>query len=131
MDLQVDQAIYTQYILAKMLYFCYTDDFRLDRLVKRLEYNPYVNDWREKREQNPQVYRRQGFASGRLDALIIGEEKAAYRFVSFGQFEEMFDTLKEDDVNSSLGTARDLFFSFHPSTRPVLWRILIAQVMLY
>lgn len=134
-DLQVDRAIYTQYVLAKTLYFCYTDDFRLARLVKRLEYNPYVEGWSEKRKQNPQVYRRQGFALGRLDnaldALIIGEEKTGYRFVSFGQFEEMFDTLKEEDVKSSLGTARDLFFAFHPSTRPVLWRILIAQALLY
>ncbi len=134
-DLEVDRAIYTQYVLARAIYLSYTDDFRLARLVKRLEYNPYVEGWSEKRKQNPQVYRRQGFPLGRLDnaldALIIGEEKTGYRFVSFGQFEEMFDALKEEDVKSSLGTARDLFFAFHPSTRPVLWRILIAQVLLY
>jgi hypothetical protein len=134
-DLQVDRVMYAQYVLAKTVYFSYTDDFRLARLVKRLEYNPYVDDWRDKREQNPQVYRRQGFALGRLDnaldALIIGEEKTGYRFVSFGQFEEQFDTLQEGDVKSSLGTAKDLFFAFHPSTRPVLWRILIAQALLY
>jgi hypothetical protein len=134
-DLQIDRVIYTQYVLAKAIYLSYTDDFRLARLVKRLKYDPYVDDWQEKRKQNPQKYRRQGFASGRLDnaldALIIDDEKTGYRFVSFGQFEEKFKTLQEEDVNSSLGTARDLFFEFHPSTRPVLWRILIAQALLY
>ena len=134
-DLQVDRVMYTQYVLAKTVYLSYTDDFRLARLIKRLEYNPYVEGWSEKRKQNPQVYRRQGFPLGRLDnaldALIIGEEETKRRFVSFGQFEEKFETLQEEDVKSSLGTARDLFFEFHPSTRPVLWRILIAQALLY
>lgn len=66
-----------------------------------------------------------------LDALINQEEKTGDRFISFGEFEEKFDTIKEDDVNSSLGTARDIFSEFHPSTRPVLWRILVAQGLLY
>lgn len=134
-DLQIDRVIYTQYALAKAIYLSYTDDFRFARLVKRLEYDPYVDDWQEKRKQNPQKHRRQGFASGRLDnaldALIIDDEKTGNRFVSFGQFEERFKTLQEEDVNSSLGTVRDMFFEFHPSTRPVLWRILIAQALLY
>ena len=134
-DLQVDATIYTQYLLAKTVYLSYTDDFHFARLGKRLEYNPYVEGWREKREENPQVYRRQGFALGRLDnaldALVVNDEKGISRFMSFSQFEEKFDAIEEEDVNSSLGTARDMFFGFHPNTRPVLWRILIAQALLY
>ena len=94
-DLQVDRGIYTQYVLAKTVYLSYTEDLHLARLGKKLIYTPYVDDWRERREQNQQVFRRQGFALGRLDnaldALIIDEEKTGYRFMSFGQFEEKFE----------------------------------------
>ena len=55
-DLQVDDMIYTQYLLAKAVYLSYTEDFQLARQHPRLEYNPYVNNWREKRKENPQVY---------------------------------------------------------------------------
>ena len=77
--------------------------------------------------------RRQGFALGRLDNALdafINEERTGH-YMSFGQFEKKFDTIKEDDVSSSLGTAKDIFFNFHPLTRPVLWRILVTQALLY
>ena len=134
-DLQVDGMIYTQYIFAKAVYLSFTDDFHFAKLAPELDYNPYVDHWREKREQNPQVYRRQGFALGRLDnaldTLIIDEERISYHFMSFGEFEKEFDKIQEGDVKSSLGTVKDLFFEFHPHTRPVLWRILITQALLY
>jgi hypothetical protein len=71
-DLQVDPMIYTQYILAKSVYLSHTHDFNLARpeFGKRLKYKPYVDDWRKKREENPQVYRRQGFPLGRLDNAL-------------------------------------------------------------
>jgi len=62
---------------------------------------------------------------------LINYEEAGDHFISVGEFEEKFDTIKEDDVNSSLGTVRDIFFEFHPSTKPVLWRILITHALLY
>jgi hypothetical protein len=136
-DLQVDPMIYTHYILAKSVYLSYTHDFSLARpeLGKRLDYNPYVNEWRKKREENPQVYRMQGFPLGRLDnaidALTAHDEKTGDRFISFGEFEGKFDAIEDNDVNSPLGTAKDIFFEFHPSTRPILWRILIVQALLY
>ena len=132
-DLQVDDMIYTQYFLAKTVYLSYTDDFQLARQYLELQYNPYVKNWREKREENPRVYRRQGFALGRLDNALdafINEEKTGH-YMSFGQFEKKFDIIKEGDVNSSLGTAKDIFSNFHPHTRPVLWRILVTQALLY
>ena len=130
-DLQVDPMIYTQYILAKSVYLSYTDDFKL---AGSEPYKPYVNDWRKKREENPQVYRRQGFPLGRLDNALdalINHEETGDSFISFGEFEEKFDSVMENDVNSSLGTARDVFFEFRPHTRPVLLRILIVQALLY
>ena len=34
-------------------------------------------------------------------------------------------------MRSGPGAARDLFFEFDSVTRPVLWRVLIIQVLLY
>jgi hypothetical protein len=36
-----------------------------------------------------------------------------------------------DDVRSGPGAARDLFVDFDPVTRPVLWRVLVIQILLY
>jgi hypothetical protein len=51
--------------------------------------------------------------------------------VSFGQFEAEFNKLDPTDVSSNMGAARDLFTDFDPTTRPVLWRLLVSQVLLY
>jgi hypothetical protein len=137
-DLLVDQRIYTQYVLAKTLYQSYVDDFLLASLYRPLEYTPYVDGWRELRKSKPQVFRRQGFPLGRLDnaldSLILRDEGKAepiYTIVSFGQFEQELNKVGEEDYNSSLGAAKDMFLNFHPATRPVLWRILIAQALIY
>ncbi len=62
------------------------------------------------------------------DALVAHQERTGVLFISFGEFEEEFDEIKEDDVNSLIGTAKDIFFEFHPSTRPVLWRYLLSKL---
>jgi hypothetical protein len=52
--------------------------------------------------------------------------------MSFGEFEEKFGELTDpEDVRSPLGAARDLFQDFEPGKRPVLWRILLAQYLIY
>lgn len=69
-----------------------------------------------------------------VDALnknLIIEEKTGYHFISFGQFEQKFKAIKADNVNSSLGSARDVFFGFDPRTRTVLWCMLITHALLY
>jgi hypothetical protein len=136
-DLRLDPQIELQYALAKRVFFLLADDARVAQ-ISGLDYSPYVEGWREKRIQNPSKYRRQGLPLGRLEnaveALIvplastIGHE----RVISFGEFEEKFGAIKEDgDVRSPLGAARDLFQECVPAERPVLWRILLIQYILY
>jgi hypothetical protein len=137
-DLQLDNSIHSQYILAKAIYHSFTHDMQIAKLANST-YTPYVQKWREKRIENPRVFRRQGFPLGRLDNaldIFINEEYTkegtkSYSFMTFGEFEEKFNAIKEDDVNSILGTSKDMFFQFHPATRPILWNILIIQAALY
>jgi hypothetical protein len=50
---------------------------------------------------------------------------------SFGEFERVLDGVVPTDVKSGPGAARDLFDDFTPATRPVLWRLMVIQSMLY
>jgi hypothetical protein len=127
-DLQVDTKIHSQYFLAKLLYLSYTQDQIFARLGKKLAYDPYSQGWADKRKTNPEVYWRECFPAGRLDngldSLITQVPNGASHVMSFGHFEDSFNKISENDVSSSLGVARDMFFLFHPQRRPVLWRIL-------
>jgi hypothetical protein len=128
-DLQLDQVLYAHYVLGKAIYTAYTDDF-LFAALSGFAYTPYVRDWRERRIENPQVFRRQGFPRGRLDNALdslISQDNVT----TFARFEKELETVEENDVSGGLGTAKDVFFEFHPQTRPVLWRILVAQYLLY
>jgi hypothetical protein len=134
-DLQLDPRIYSQYYLAKLLYLAYTQDFIFAHLSPPLSYDPYHQEWPDLRKTNPRIYYRQGFPAGRidnaLDTLITSDSSGASRVLSFGHFEKMLDKIVDSDVKSPLGVAKDMFFSFHPQKRPVLWRILICHAHIY
>ena len=135
-DLKVDPQIELQYLLAKKAYLVFTHDRQIAEF-SGLEYTPYVEGWREKRIDNSQKYRRQGLPLGRLDNAVnsllvpLTHLSEHERVISFGEFEQKFSTIRDDDVKSSLGTARDLFNEFHPEKHPVLWRILLTQYCLH
>jgi hypothetical protein len=135
-DLKVDPQIELQYLLVKKVYLAFTHDRQIAKF-SGLDYTPYVDGWREKRLENPQKYKRQGFPLGRLDnavdALLIPltSSPTHERVVSFGEFEEQFTKIQDDDVRSALGAARDLFYEFDPVRQPVLWQILLTQYCLY
>ena len=106
-----------------------------EKVHKELNYNPYLPDYREKRETDPHIFRHQGFRNGRhdnaLDCLILYKDGTPTNIISFGNFEEKLDSTSEEDVRTDLGVARDIFFDFHPDTRPVLWRMLITQLIIH
>lgn len=135
-DLQVDAKIRMQYVFAKLLYRTFTRDATIANLEPKIDYTPYGDpNWRERRESEPHRYYRQGFPLGRLDNALnsfirIGDNGVSL-IISFGQFEEMFQTVKPEDIDSPLGVARDIFFLFHPQKRPILWRLLICQAHIY
>jgi hypothetical protein len=137
-DLRLIPRIYAEYTLGKALVRAFTDDVFLAELSPALEYSPYVDEWREKRMANPQTFRRQGLPIGRLDnsldALIVSRSADGQEIetlISFGEFEKLFDSTPEGDVSGSIGAPRDLFSQFHPYTEPVLWRILMTQMVIY
>lgn len=63
--------------------------------------------------------------------MHVTRSEGVETLTSFGEFEPLLDGLDVDDVRSGMGAARDLFLEFDPATRPVLWRVLVIQVLLY
>ena len=134
-DLGLDERIHTEFVLAQAICRTLADEFQAAELDPLLPYSPYVEGWRERREQCPQRFRRQGLPIGRLntalDMLHISRPGGEDTLTTFGEFEPQQRDLEPDEVRSGPGAARDLFSEFDPVTRPVLWRVLVIQVLLY
>jgi hypothetical protein len=134
-DLGLDKRIHTEFVLAQAICRSLADEFWAAELDPLLAYTPYVQGWREKRQDCPQRFRRQGLPVGRLntalDMLHIIRPEGEETLTTFGEFEPLLRDLDPSDMRSGPGAARDLFDGFDPATRPVLWRVLVIQVLLY
>ena len=134
-DLALDEHIHTEFVLAQAICRSLADDAPIAQFEPALPYTPYVPGWREKREQCPQRFRRQGLTLGRLntvlDVLHITRAEGEETLMTFGEFEPLLPKPDEIDVRTGPGAARDLFLEFDPTTRPVLWRVMVTQALLY
>lgn len=138
LDLSIDANVLWQYTLVRVLMDSFTDDFELagqagEVAVERddwLEYLPHAAGAGELRSRDPQRYWQQGVPRGILDdavtSLILDED----RIMDYLEFQA---ALKDGSsiVRQAFDRIAYLFSDFHPHTRPVLWRILIAQAGLY
>lgn len=133
-DISVDKSIGLRYKIAKQVYLSYTDDFEFARTFKDILYDPNNLEWETKRNNNPISFWRQGLPMGLLDKtidiLIDKSENRHERLISYGEFEKRLVEHGEEK-KSDIRLSRDIFFKFHPKTRPVLCRILVAQSLLF
>jgi len=133
LDITVDNSIGLRYKIVKQIYLSYTDDFEFARLIENIYYEPNNIDWQVKREDNPKSFWRQGLPMGLLDKtidiLIEKDEHGKERVISYGEFEKKLGDIG-NNKNADIHLSRDIFYKFHPESRPILWRILIAQSFL-
>ena len=132
-DLTVNPRITTEYQYAKRLYFLLSQDFEFAKEEPWLEYEPFAEDWEDLRRRDPARYWRQGAPIGAIDnaaeALIV-DDGSNLRRMTLGEFQRTLDD-RAGDMASNMGAFFDLFVGFHPATRPVLWRILVAKAHFY
>jgi len=133
LDLVVDPATHWQYALCKQLADSFTDDFDLAKFAPEIEYSPHDPAAATSKLENPQRFWQQGVPRGILDnavASLIRSGQEGSRILDFGEFESR---IKEpgDAVARSFERIDYLLDSFTPKTRPVLWRMLLAQAHLY
>ncbi|MDQ3800401.1 MAG: hypothetical protein M3384_13200 [Acidobacteriota bacterium] len=130
-DLTVDSHINSLYILSKRIYLLFTDDFRLARIEPELDYAPNAKDIIRLRNEKPEVYMRQAMFIGTLDSvihkMIVTESESIQRCINYNEFEEVY----KKNENNCFADVIELFQDFHPKTRPVFWRVLIAQAYIY
>lgn len=137
-DLRLEPRLRMQYELLKLIFLSFTDHFALAEGPPRLDYDPDRADpGQPKREEllanEPQIYARQGFYLGSLE--VIAEQLITYsggvaRCKSFGEFLLELGE-KDSQVHALVPEFTAMFGGFHPWRKPVLWRILVSQLLLY
>ncbi len=137
LDLSIDADVLWQYTVVRVLMDSFTDDFELAGrgepavpLEDRLEYQPHAEGASELRARDPRRYWQQGVPRGILDDAVTSLVVDDDRILDYLEFQAALA-----DGSSTVRRAFDrigyLFRDFHPRTRPVLWRILVAQAGLY
>jgi hypothetical protein len=141
-DLGLEPRLHEQYELLKVLYLSFTNDFDLARAEPQLQYEPDRTDPGERgRErllaESPQVYARQGLYRGTLEVIVgafIHREPAGVTSVArcktFGEFLAEFED-RNSEIYAIRGELDALFRGFHPARKPVLWRVMVTQALLY
>jgi len=136
-DLGLEPRIQAQYEVLKQLYVSVSDDFGLAEAVG-LDYHPDDADPgkrdRDKlRAEQPAIYWRQGLYRGTMSLIgdaFITKEGEVRRCKTFSEF-----YVEAQDRRSSIGRVLpellDLVQGFHPARRPVLWLVMVEQLMLY
>jgi hypothetical protein len=131
-DLTLDGYIASQYRLLKFLYLTFTDAFDFASISPKVEYDPDVEDWESRRRRNPQKYWRQGMYLGALDntidALLVPNKEM--RWKTYGEFESELKS-EQSETNIRFRTFFDILYGFHPKARPVFWRMLWTQSLIY
>jgi hypothetical protein len=136
-DMRLDQNIGSHYTLCKQIAWSFVDDFNFAWGIKvcPLDYDPNNRDWKTLRAADERVYWRQGLPYGRLDnaveSLLIRDPQpnGELRIRGFGEFESALYVA--GPIRDTFIVVQDIFTNFHPATRPVLWRMLIAQSCIY
>lgn len=129
LDLTVEPRLGLQYQLLRLLYRSFTDDHDLARVEPRLPYDP---DAADEGRAGP-AHARQGLYRGTLDRLVDGlivEDGGRERTVTFGEFVEARET-GGPRAELQRRALRGLLLGFAPQRRPVLWRVLVSQALLY
>ena len=131
-DLSLDPHIATQYGLLKLSYLVWKDDFQFAQMEPPIDYHPARYETKEQREQNQSAYWRQGIVLGVLDttidALLTADPQRPW--MTFGAFESAM----KDPASATAKAFEDfmnLLDAFHPRNRPILWRILVTQRLIY
>ena len=131
-DLGVAPRTQMKYLLAKIHYLSFTEDFALANTEPTLDYSPFVDHWKAKRLEDPARYWRQGTNIGwvdiAVDSLLATEGDGSRRLVSYGEFQSRFEASAHSE-DSAFAPFIDLFLYLNPETRPVLWRILVLQAV--
>jgi len=145
-DLSLEPRIRLQYEMLKLLFISFASDFELAACSPELLYEPdRTDDDQPDRDElllrDPAAFARQGLYRGTLDVVVEalvhskdrpndGAPVGGERCKSFGEFLKEFED-EESTIHSIVPYLDEVFTGFHPQRKPVLWRVLVSQALLY
>ena len=134
-DLNLEPKIKNQYVMIKSISHFLSHDFKFADVEPKPKdkYDPHSKY--PSNITNKSGRRTQGIVQGRLDQIIeifIIQENSnnnpRRRVISYGEFENLYPEIRK---SGKLDIVVELFSDFHPARKPILWRILLAQAILY
>jgi hypothetical protein len=151
-DLGLDAGVRTKYEMLKLIFFSFQNDWELAAWGDKLEYDRNKSDPGEPEREDrlrelPERYAPQGLY--RVMTYVVAEafvsspdnppaasdaSAPAERCMTFGEFEREWRKAEEGQATpmaSVSETLVELLGGFHPKRKPVLWRVLLAQYLLY
>ena len=125
--------------LMQMAYSAPARHYDIAAESPRLEYVPECDGWKAQRYRTPERTWLQGLTATQLDErldrfLTAKDRQGRQRMATRDEFKaEFYRVLRSGDEGSrrSLGVMLNPLFGFTPRLRPVLWRILSIQGLLY
>jgi hypothetical protein len=133
-DLSLEPEIRLLYGLARQAERVICDDFELAKSdAASLEYKPHSEHAPNLFKTQPAVYAQQGVPRGILDNAIeslLVRESGSPRVMSFLEFENV-RSIEDSHTRKAFERIEYLLADFHPRTRPVFWRVLLATACLY
>jgi hypothetical protein len=139
-DLTVDPWVRAQYLTAKQLYAIWISAAELAEAKPSIRYQPISpgSGPRNGSAVDPWQHLSVARVEQLIEALQVRDDKGPSRCKSFGEFIAWYTGLDQKDdlpdqstpLRESVARTMTLFEGFHPSTRPVLWRALLAEARL-
>jgi hypothetical protein len=131
-DTALDRWINRQFFLSEAAYKALNRDFYFADQV------PVIEGYRETADQtnlpsDALVHKKQGVFLGRLDNAIdslVDRKADPAQVITFGRFEQLL-LKRGSELSKNMVPLVAIFAGFHPRTRPVCWRILVAQYYLF
>jgi TIR domain len=123
----------------EMAYQAPTQHYEIAAEQPPLEYAPTCEEWKSQRYLTPERTWLQGLERGQLaerveSFLATRDRRGRLRMATKDEFKAEFNRIlqsRDERSRRSLGVLLNPLFGFTPKTRPVFWRVLCIQWVLY
>ncbi len=126
-----------QFLTLEAVADSYLSDDIIADIEPRIDYTPRVPGWRQKRQQTPHTFWWQGLSEDRIENAIgefLKDDEGYVSIVSRIDFQTKYRRIYNGNKSQSqqnIGLAANALYGFCPQDRPVYWRLLIIQAILY
>ena len=132
-DLSLDDGFrQQQYLLAKLLYRSWSDGDEIAEIeLGDVESLPYQTD---RDDADPAVCSQQHVSVQKIERIIewaMITRDGTPRCLTLGEFFTAYESKNTTRFHQAIEPLKDVFVSFNPGSRPVLWRLLVVHAYLY